>query len=62
MIFLTLTAFFLRYSSVEGLASLAGVKRPVSNSYGAWTGLAPDDSPTALRDISSHDIYAFDFQ
>ena len=38
---------------VERVASLASVKRPASQSFGAWTGLAPDDAPLALRDISS---------
>jgi Tol biopolymer transport system component len=47
---------------VESLASLASVKRPASQSFGAWTGLAPDDSPLALRDISSYEIYALDWQ
>jgi len=47
---------------VERVASLASVKRPTSQSFGAWTGLAPDDSPLALRDISSYEIYALDWQ
>jgi hypothetical protein len=46
----------------ERVASLASVKRPTSQSFGAWTGLAPDDSPLALRDISSYEIYSFDWQ
>jgi hypothetical protein len=27
-----------------------------------WTGLAPDDSPLLIRDASSHEIYAMDWQ
>jgi hypothetical protein len=27
-----------------------------------WTGLAPDDAPLALRDISTFEIYALDWQ
>jgi len=46
----------------ERIASLASVKRPGSQSFGAWTGLAPDDSPLALRDISNYKIYALDWQ
>jgi serine/threonine protein kinase/Tol biopolymer transport system component len=46
----------------ERVASLANVKRPNSQSFGAWTGLAPDDSPLALRDISNYEIYALDWQ
>ena len=26
-----------------------------------WTGLTPDDSPLALRDISTFEIYALDW-
>jgi Tol biopolymer transport system component len=29
---------------------------------GGWFGLAPDDSPLLLRDISTHEIYALDWQ
>lgn len=47
---------------VERVASLANIKRPTSGSNGAWTGLAPDDSPLALRDISAYEIYALDWQ
>ena len=46
----------------ERIAGLAGVKRPASHSFGAWTGLAPDDSPLALHDISNPEIYGFDLQ
>jgi Tol biopolymer transport system component len=47
---------------VERVASLKDVKRPTSQSWGSWTGLAPDDAPLALRDISTYEIYAFDWQ
>jgi len=47
---------------VERVASLKDVKRPTSGSWGGWTGLAPDDSPLALRDISTFDIYALEWQ
>jgi eukaryotic-like serine/threonine-protein kinase len=46
---------------VELVAGLSTVKRPTSGSFGAWTGLAPDDSPLALRDISTYEIYALDW-
>jgi len=52
----------IRSRRVERVASLASVKRPGTQSFGAWTGLAPDDSPLALRDISSYEIYALDWQ
>ena len=48
---------------LERVASLKDVKRPTgSDSLGIWTGLAPDDSPLALRDISTYEIYALDWQ
>jgi Tol biopolymer transport system component/tRNA A-37 threonylcarbamoyl transferase component Bud32 len=47
---------------LERVASLKDVKRPTSGSFGDWTGLAADDSPLALRDISTYEIYALDWQ
>ena len=52
----------IKNHKVERVASLANIKRPNTASFGAWTGLAPDDSPLALRDISSYEIYALDWQ
>jgi len=47
---------------LERVASLKDVKRPTSGLTAAsWTGLAPDDSPLALRDISTYEIYALDW-
>jgi serine/threonine protein kinase/Tol biopolymer transport system component len=47
---------------VERVVSLKDVKRTTSQSFGSWTGLTPDDAPLALRDISTYEIYAFDWQ
>jgi Tol biopolymer transport system component len=47
---------------LERVTSLKDVKRPTSQAWGAWIGLAPDDSPLALRDISTYEIYALDWQ
>jgi eukaryotic-like serine/threonine-protein kinase len=47
---------------LERVASLSDVKRPTSGTFASWTGLTPDDSPLALRDISIFDIYALDWQ
>jgi eukaryotic-like serine/threonine-protein kinase len=49
---------------LEGVASLKEVKRPGGKHFeaGAWTGLAFDDSPLALRDSSTFEIYALDCQ
>jgi serine/threonine protein kinase/Tol biopolymer transport system component len=47
---------------VERVVSLKDVKRPTSVSWGSWTGMAPGDAPLALRDISTYEIYALDWQ
>jgi hypothetical protein len=42
----------------ERIASLENL-RP-GGILGAWSGLAPDDSPMFVRDAGSYEIYAFD--
>jgi serine/threonine protein kinase/Tol biopolymer transport system component len=42
---------------LERVASLRNVKRPVDGRQSSWTGLAPDDSVLALKDISTYEIY-----
>jgi Tol biopolymer transport system component/DNA-binding winged helix-turn-helix (wHTH) protein len=57
-------AFFrIRISDrkLERLFSLKAVRR-FWGELGEWTGLAPDDSPLLVRDTSSQEIYALDFQ
>jgi Tol biopolymer transport system component/DNA-binding winged helix-turn-helix (wHTH) protein len=57
-------AFFrIRISDhkLERLVSLKGVRR-FWGELGQWTGLAPDDSLLLVRDTSSQEIYALDFQ
>jgi Tol biopolymer transport system component/DNA-binding winged helix-turn-helix (wHTH) protein len=57
-------AFFrIRISDrkLERLVSLKGVRR-FWGELGEWTGLAPDDSPLLVRDTSSQEVYALDFQ
>ena len=46
---------------LEKLCSLKDVRR-LSSNFGSWAGLAPDDSPLLIRDISSQEIYALDWQ
>jgi Tol biopolymer transport system component len=36
--------------------------RLLSGRWGTWAGLAPDDSPLFVRDISTQEIYALDVQ
>jgi Tol biopolymer transport system component/DNA-binding winged helix-turn-helix (wHTH) protein len=46
---------------LERLFSLSGLRR-YWGPFGPWTGLAPDDSPLLVRDTSSREIYALDWQ
>jgi Tol biopolymer transport system component len=46
---------------LEKLFSLSGLRR-YWGPFGPWTGLAPDDSPLLVRDTSSQEIYALDWQ
>ncbi len=47
---------------LEKVVSLKDLPRRAWGSVGAWTGLSPDDSPLALRDNSTQEIYALDFE
>ena len=46
--------------NLERLASLRDFQR--TGTFGAWTGIAPDDSPLLLRDVGIREIYAIDWQ
>ena len=46
---------------LERLASLKGLRR-FWGQFASWTGLAPDDSFLLVRDTSSQEIYALDWQ
>jgi serine/threonine protein kinase/Tol biopolymer transport system component len=51
----------IKNHKLERVASLKDVKRPPSGGQpGSWTGLSPDDSPLALRDISTFEIYSME--
>ena len=62
---LTENAAFFRVrisdGKLERLFSLNGMRRFWAD-LGSWTGLAPDDSPLLIRDVSSQEIYAIDWQ
>ena len=47
---------------LEKVVSLKDLPRRAWGSAGAWTGLAPDGSPLALRDNSTEEIYALDWE
>jgi hypothetical protein len=46
---------------LERVASLEGLRR-FWGQLGSWSGLAPDDSLLPVRDTSSQEIYALDWQ
>ena len=46
---------------IERVVSLSKIRRSLSQ-WGEWSGMAPDGSPIVVRDISSQEIYALDWQ
>ncbi|MGA8313738.1 MAG: protein kinase [Terriglobales bacterium] len=46
---------------IERVADLKGLRRTV-NAWIPWSGVAPDGSPLLVRDISSQEVYALDFE
>ena len=47
---------------LERVVSLKEVGSITGQTGGPWSGLTPDDSPLVLRDISSQEIYALDWE
>ena len=47
---------------LERVGSLKDLGRLASGTFGSWSGLTPDDSPLALRDIGTQEIYALDWE
>jgi Tol biopolymer transport system component len=47
---------------VERITIFKDVRRAASCPPGYWAGLAPDDSPLLVRDVSTQEIYALDLQ
>jgi len=45
---------------MEVIASTREISR-VATPLAQWFGLAPDDSLLVLRDVGTHEIYAFDW-
>jgi serine/threonine protein kinase/Tol biopolymer transport system component len=46
---------------IERVVSLSKIRRFLSQ-WGEWSGMTPDGSPIVVRDISSQEIYALDWQ
>jgi hypothetical protein len=47
--------------TVERIVDLKDIHRPAIGSATSWTGLDPHNSPIVLKDISSHQVYAFEW-
>jgi len=60
----SLPSYRIRVSDhkVEHLVDFAEYGRLAIGRFGWWTGLAPDDSLLAIRDISVQEIYALDWE
>ena len=52
----------LRGRKLEHIADMAAAGRLAVGSFGFWTGVAPDGSILATRDISTQEIYALDMK
>ncbi len=46
---------------LERITGLKGFRRTV-NAYTPWMGIAPEGAPLILRDVSSQEVYALDFE
>jgi Tol biopolymer transport system component len=46
---------------LEPVVNLKDFRQP-STTFGTWIGLGPDDSPLALRDLTTQEIYALEWQ
>jgi hypothetical protein len=46
---------------LERLGSIKGLRRQIFSGF-LWLGVAPDGSPILLRDTSSQEVYALDFE
>jgi len=45
---------------IENIVDVQNVGRLTTGSFGAWFGLAPDDSLLFARDISTQEVYALE--
>ncbi len=52
----------IRDHKVEIITGLKDLDRNGFQTSSSWVGIAPDDSPLALRDVSSYDIFALDWE
>jgi len=50
----------IRDRKLERVANLKNLRQ--TGYFGAWLGLAPDDSPLLLRDTGTQEVYALDWQ
>jgi DNA-binding winged helix-turn-helix (wHTH) protein/Tol biopolymer transport system component len=53
--------FHIDNQKLEQVVSLMDFRQPPAT-FGGWIGLGPDDSPLALRDLTTQEIYALEWQ
>ncbi len=53
--------FRLSDRKLERLADLKGFRRAVTSGF-PWSGITPDGEPILLRDLSTQEVYALDFE
>ena len=46
----------------RNLEKVANIENVQYENVGSWFSLAPDDSPLVLRDMSTQEIYALDWE
>ena len=58
----TIVRIRLSDRKVEAIVDLKNLGRSATGSFTEWVGIAPDDSPLVARDLSSHEIYALEWE
>jgi hypothetical protein len=54
--------FWICDFELQGTNEIAPKGLRMTQPFGPWFGLAPDDSPIVLRNLSSEEVYALDMQ
>jgi hypothetical protein len=55
-------SFSLRERRVRKIADLGAIRPSAPVLYHGWVGLDPQDAPIVLRDTSTYELYALDWE
>ena len=58
----TIRGFSLRERRVRKVADLGPIQPAAPVFYHGWVGLDPQDAPVVLRDTSTYELYALDWE